>query len=630
MAELTVTTQPTKFGTESVVAYNTHSSHASDNLATRSYGVSLNSAITRKPVITFNVPTSMGWSTDAQVSEDYYFLTAISLALIPESGYRTIMAILASSESYTGDIGTGKTSALKSAKYNDTKLALKRTSELLGPVQGYPDCSEITKQVEALMEKLHVARDLATLCECTDERAEIAVARAAKIIRLWFAELSEQDAIDFTTKLRIDILGAWVDSVTVAESGLNVTWKTQYLTNAQIAALAEVGFFAEIVKAWVRYVDSSGKFVDVTVEGFDDPFKLQHVSEDSAYAKVMSGDEVVINNPGSGTGTSTVTYSEDDDKPADDAIISTPDIGQTFNGGDNNIVSDPPALRDSEIVPDECSQIERSSACIGIAAIIGAVSQTEYSKVATTLAEYPKLSDKAFKKKYAIKHVVPDVTGELNHELVDVDIPKYQLRHMRDNITKYASEAYSEWWKTVGSKLGDLTGKLHRAQDGKDYVIIKNSPYEWDLTVMAQMATMEDEDVWGVNESDNWFWQGFLGPAVKPGWFCIEASQMKEKPSGLTGVKHYNTLVVERIVSEGQDVFVNLSNFLPIHEIEYDHCVNAYKARAEENMAVNRQAGRRTSSPWWWLLLLLIPIIAIIIYAGGYSDKTKETKSSGN
>lgn len=620
---LKTTVQATKIGVECVMPLYTHPGAYDGSIPSFRYGVSLSDPQSRKPVITYALPDAFNPLTDTQPTDYKLALTIFGVLLLKPTAFNALAGLMASGEYIEGNIGSGVEAALSSKAFCNQAYKSKQVSALVGNKQGYPTFTEMTALVARIIEEADIAETVIAYSQCTQEQFDGAAKHVAGLIRLWTMTITAQMAVDFLASLWAAIIAAFIVDVEDQGNGeVSVTWApgATSLPAGSKTALITSGITKDMVGGFIENVMITGKFTDVTVTGFDDPLRFQHVTDSSVYSQWMNGSNITMNDLDESS--KTAKRPDDADDPIVDEITDLPNIPEMYNGGNNARIYTPRVLLDS-MGSDFCLKLEKSTACIGLAATLGILSQSKTTaSFASNLEKFPSLGSKELTKQYKIRHVVPDVVGDLNHELLDVDIPKFQKADCRKIVSQAITGVHDAWWDAMGKLVPAdvLAANVYESPDGDKFVVIRNSPFEFDKTIQTYHDALLDDKSWGIKEGNNPFWAQVLGPRVKAGLLVLPLKSAIEKESAPMNQELENTLACFEFIYEGKQVICNGDRFFTLYDLEYEHCINAYKARAEESMAINRQTGSQKKNMWWLLLLLLIPVTALIVYAGGRED----------
>lgn len=624
---LKTTTQATKVGVECVMPLYTHPGSYDGSIPSFRFGVSLEDPQSRKPVIVYSLPDSFNPLMDTQPENLKLAQTVFGILLLKPTSFNAVAGLMASGEYIEGNIGSGAESSLTSLAFCNQAYKSKQVSALVGNKQGYPTFTEMITLVQKIIEESDIADTVMAYTGCTEEQFNTAAREVASLVRMWTMTVTSAMAVDFLAALWEAIISKFITNV--EDQGNNevvVTWSpsANYLPASAKTALISSGITKNMVGGFIENIMTAGKFSEVVVEGFDDPLRFQHVTESSAYSQWMKGMNITLNDLD--TTSQTAKRPADADDPVIDEITALPNIPEMYNNGDNARIYVPRTLLDS-MGSDFCLKLEKSTACIGLAASLGILSQSKnLTSFATNLEKFPTLGAKELKKQYSIRHVVPDVVGELNHKLLDVDIPKFEKAACRKIVSGAISDVHDAWWTAVGKLIPSavLQENVYETPEGDRFIVIRNSTFECDKTIQTYHDALLDDKSWGIKEGGNPFWAQVLGPKVKTGLLVLPLQSVVEKEQAPMNQTLENTLACFEFMYEGKQVVCNGDKFFTLYDLEYEHCINAYKARAEESMAINRQTGNRKKNMWWLLLLLLIPVVALIVYAGGREDASVE------
>lgn len=620
---LKTTIQATKVGVECTMPLYTHPASYDGSIPSFRFSVSLADSQSRRPVITYALPESFNPLSDTQPTDYKLAQTIFGILLLKPTAFNAIVGLMASGEYIEGNIGSGAEAALSSLAFCNQAYKSKQVSALVGNKQGYPTFTEMTALVMKIINEADIADLTIAYTQCTQQEFDAAARHAAEMIRLWTMTVTSRMAVDFIAALWEAIIAAFISDVEdQGNNEVTVTWTqgAAGLPAEAKSALVASGVTKNMVGGYIESIMTAGKFVEVTVEGIDDPLKFQHISESSVYSQWMKGSSITMNDLDATS--KSAKRADDADDPIVDEITDLPNIPEMYNGGDNSRIYNPRALLDS-MGSDFCLKLEKSTACIGLAATLGVLSQSgKIAEFAANLEKFPSLGEKDLKKQYKIRHVVPDVVGDLNHALLDVDIPKFEKAACRKLVSQAIVDVHAAWWEAMGKLIpaNVLEANTYESDEGDKFVVIRNSPFTFDHTIQTYHDALQDDKSWGIKEGSNPFWAQVLGPHVEAGLLVLPLKSAVEKETAPMNQTVENTLACFEFVYEGKQVVCNGDRFFTLYDLEYEHCINAYKARAEESMAINRQAGNQKRNMWWLLLLLLIPVVALIVYAGGRED----------
>lgn len=636
MSGLTVNQKAANFGESLVLYVDTATQGSYDSF---DYGISFFSGTQRKRTIQFAMPDPLQKYIPTGVSEAQKakLLARIALYTIHPRLHDCFASLLASGQFISGVIGPGETAAFQADVFSRKEYKLKYTSELVGARSGYPTFREM----HDVLSKWEEIVDLTFAAEgrnsCLNDWYDPSLMPMGNMgfgqfVISALMSLSAPFACHFVEDLYYSIAKAAITDIEEVEEGkVRVTWSQGMLqaqSNLDWSDMTLREVYPNLIKAIA--LQKTGAVRKSVGE-----YEVQVIDENSIYGKYFNaGKGFTYNPPGLDIASSDIPELTDEEVAdvvnpdiIDEDITPISDVQKQEWDPDNVRVINIPEVQDQVLTVADCDHLEDDSAPLELAAELGVLSQADRANLKKSL-EWHGLTEKQLKKKVECKKVKPDVRGDLNKELSYAETPVFKETSYRSLAKHFAGQRNAEIKKATdaiiealgeGGSLDDIV--YVNNVDKTKYVVITSGPDLTDDSLPGVIASLEDPDNVPDPTMGRNFWDNALGSPLR--YPLISTKDAVGSTKDWSSTKKY----ISPYVVLYKDKTINLQSFLVLGKIEYDHCVNAYKERAEEGTSGIGLVPKDSKS-YWWLLLLIIPLVALLFAVNKATKKIDEQETA--
>lgn len=632
MAGLTVNQKSANFGESLVLYVDTSTSGSYDSF---DYGISFFSGTLRKRTVQFAMPDPLSRFIPSGVNESLraQLLGRIALYAVHPRLHDCFASLLASGQFISGVIGPGESTPLQADVFSRKEYKLLHTSELVGARSGYPTFREIGETLSQWEGIVTLAERIEGKNSCLDDWADPSLLPQGDIgfssfVRAAMMTLSAPFACHFVEDLSVSIAKAAIESIEEVEDGkIKVTWSQGMLygqsnLNWSDMSLREV--YPNLIRLFSLQEDGA---VRRTIGNY----QIQIVDRDSIYGKYFySGKGFVYNPPGKDISASELPTLSNEEVAAietpeviDKDITPIDDVKKEEWDPKNIRLINVPGVTTDALTAADCDHLEDDSAPLELAAELGVLSQSSKQNLKKSL-EWHGLTEKQLKKKYECKKVKPDVRGDLNKELSYAETPTFKDSAYKSLVKGLAAQRRDAVSKMVDEILASLGPEASlddildvNKSDNTKYLVITQGPELGNDSLPSLIESLEEPDNVPDPSMGRDFWDNAVGAPLR--YPIIMTKDSIGSTKDWSGTQKY----VSPYVVSYRDKVYNLQAFLPLGKIEYDHCVEAYKERAEEGTSGIGLVPKDSKS-YWWLLLLIIPLVALLFAVGKATRKVDE------